>query len=475
MNEGSLFKLSSRDLGFFIPHYLVLALLMMMTVGCALNEAHRTEAPMKCQLSADGKTNDECASTMMEQYKDSYDLAFLEFTERGNIFDRKKMRKVLKHIEEAKKNRDVTVIVFVHGWKHNANAEDSNVVSFRRLLTQSAELFPTRKVLGVYIGWRGLSMDMGPLSNVTYWERKAVAHQVGKGGVTELLLRLEQAVIDRDKPNKHLFLVTGHSFGGAVVLSALHEILLERVVTAKTIENGCHDVQNAGCNVCVQSRPFGHGVVLLNPAIEANEALQLKELVAQRCFVRDQDRLMHVISSDADRATNVAFKVGQFFGVYTRWSETELTRNLGNKNVQLDESDLDMTTVGNFTPFRTGRIKQSKSKNKQWDYESCVGSQDCVDPEDLAQHIPAAHNQPLAFIQTDSSFIADHNDVFNSNVAAYLAAIVAEARFKRQGISIVEEIGFPKNCLNDKRDPHDPFDFGQCFESYLEKFTKNGQ
>ena len=32
---------------------------------------------------------------------------------------------------------------------------------------------------------------------------------------------------------------------------------------------------------CVQTRSFGHGVVLLNPAIEANEALQLKELVAE--------------------------------------------------------------------------------------------------------------------------------------------------------------------------------------------------
>ena len=79
------------------------------------------------------------------------------------------------------------------------------------------------------MGWRGLSVDFGPLTNATYWERKATAEQVAKGGVTELLLRLEREVIDDERPNRNLYLVTGHSFGGAVVLSALNEIFLERV------------------------------------------------------------------------------------------------------------------------------------------------------------------------------------------------------------------------------------------------------
>ena len=43
---------------------------------------------------------------------------------------------------------------------------------------------------------------------------------------------------------------------------------------------------------------------------------------------------------------------------------------------------------------------------------------------------PCSSNEPLAFIHTDANFIADHNDVFNDNVAAYLAAIMAEARYK---------------------------------------------
>ena len=67
----------------------------------------------------------------------------------------------------------------------------------------------------------------------------------------------------------------------------------------------------------------------------------------------------------------------------------------------------------------------------------------------------------MAFIQTDADFIADHNDVFNDNVSAYLAAIVAEARYKRilDGSS-VEDPRLPTECRSD--------DFGTCFDFYQE-------
>ena len=43
------------------------------------------------------------------------------------------------------------------------------------------------------------------------------------------------------RPNRNLYLVTGHSFGGAVVLSALNEIFLERVAaaTAQNPDDDC--------------------------------------------------------------------------------------------------------------------------------------------------------------------------------------------------------------------------------------------
>ena len=293
------------------------------------------------------------------------------------------------------------------------------------------------------------------LTNATYWERKATAEQVAKGGVTELLLRLEREVIDDEQPNRNLYLVTGHSFGGAVVLSALNEIFLERVAAATAEKPG---------DDCVRSRPFGHGVVLLNPAIEANEVFQLKELVAETCFVASQPRLMHVISSDADEATNEVFSIGQWLGVTLTWKQATLDREFGDRPVQFEEADLDTITVGNFTPFQTGQLDHSNSSEAGWDYRSCVGPEAaCIDPADKAQHIPVEHNEPLAFIQTDENFIADHNDVFNANVSAYLAAIVAENRYK--GIlddNSVRDPRLPPECRHDE--------FNDCFEYYQERF-----
>ena len=92
---------------------------------------------------------------------------------------------------------------------------------------------------------------------------------------------------------------------------------------------------------------------------------------------------------------------------------------------------------------------------------------ECIDAADVAQHIPVKPNEPLAFIQTDETFIADHNDVFNDNVSAYLAAIVAENRYKLipHGSSVADlDPRLPPKCQSD--------DFGPCFEHY-QKHSRN--
>lgn len=431
--------------------------LVLIATACTQNVPSRTVEAVNCDQ------HDCNPATYLEQHPD-YDLAFVEFTERGNVFSRERMNQVLDHVGERARydpeqpDRGVLTVVFVHGWKHNASAEDENVASFRRLLPKIARMTPARRVIGVYVGWRGLSVDWGDvLTNISYWERKAAAEQAAKGGVTELLLRLEREVIDEDDPgppNRNLYFVTGHSFGGAVVLAALSEVLLERVVSGIPTEDG---------DRCVVTRPFGHGVVLLNPAIEANEILQLKELVAETCFGPRQIRLMHVISSDADVATNQFFRIGQKLGVNPTWKQTELYREFDGKRLLLQETELDTTSVGNFKPFQTGQLDRSESDLSGWSYRSCVAERfDCLEENDRKQHIPVEHNEPLAFIQTDVNFIADHNDVFNDNVAAYLAAIMAEARYKLTLDREVEDPRLPAECRSE--------DFGPCFAAYRARF-----
>jgi pimeloyl-ACP methyl ester carboxylesterase len=425
----------------------------------------------------------DCDHTTIEHH-DAFDLAYVEFTERGNVFDRARMQHVLDHVaQRAQSPAGVTAVVFVHGWKHNARAHDPNIDDFGGLLESVAAnaAVSRRPIVGIYVGWRGLSVTAPGIKELSYWERKAAAEQVGRGGVTELLLRLERAVTDDDAPNKNLYLVVGHSFGGAIVLSALNQILLERVVAARPAK----DCAAIGSCACVESRPFGHGVVLLNPAIEANQAFQLKQVVSQQCFGPNQVRLMHVISSDADRATNKAFRTGQTLDMVS-WKETDLDWQADGRNLRFAEFELDTITVGNFTPFQTGQLCDASlplpdrrpecrldgrpqscletSSDRRWEYISYVGDEKCVPESDRPQHIPVASNEPLAFIQTDDAFIADHNDVFNNNVIAYLAAIVAEARFKRaRAVSgSAHDEHFRPGCITAEQE----FEFGPCFEAF---------
>ena len=56
----------------------------------------------------------------------SYDLAFLELTERGNLFHRERLIELEAHVKQQSNN---LMIVFIHGWRHNARLEKR---SFKR-------------------------------------------------------------------------------------------------------------------------------------------------------------------------------------------------------------------------------------------------------------------------------------------------------------------------------------------------------
>ena len=62
-------------------------------IGCTPNEAYRTALPANCATPDCGDAPD----TFIEKH-DGYDLAYVEFTERGNVFDRARMKHVLDHV-----------------------------------------------------------------------------------------------------------------------------------------------------------------------------------------------------------------------------------------------------------------------------------------------------------------------------------------------------------------------------------------
>src|SRR5262249_54798772 len=130
-----------------------------------------------------------------------YALSFVEFDDQGAFWDRRQLEAVEKAIRTkagGPKDSGVVIILFVHGWRHNADLCDRNVGAFRELLRkiyldelQIIEATGLRRrprpVVGVYVGWRGLSKKMWPFEQLSFVSRKNTAIRVGSGDMMELL------------------------------------------------------------------------------------------------------------------------------------------------------------------------------------------------------------------------------------------------------------------------------------------------
>lgn len=416
--------------------------------------------------------NADCSQSIIEHYPE-YDLGFVEFTERGNLYNREYSNKVMSLInQEAQTERGVAVFVFVHGWKHNAADQDSNVQQFRDFLSRAAEneIVGKRKVFGLYLGWRGDFTKLPVLREATYWTRKSVAEEIGAGGATEIFSQLHQMLVQQFEESssenelyKNSYVIIGHSFGGAIVLSAVHDVLLKDLVTANTSAT-------EEPTQCQRIRRFADALILLNPAVEANKGILLKEAAARCVFSADQPKLMHVLSSDGDRATHLFFPLGQYLNVSSTAGPKKLVRRINGKRVILSEKELDVVTVGNLEQMRTAYLSYS-SDTSQWQLRECRDSLDgCLVVGVKAQenHIPSHEYDPLSFIKTDRYFIKNHNDVFGCYVQSFITAVI----FETQSLDKKGRGTDNASSQSQKIEGCDPFnfDFRSCFNNQLEDY-----
>ena len=177
----------------------ILSVLSIIT-GCASNGIYRTDYTV-CTASS----GSQCEKHSLQKYNagadDAYMLGFVEVDDQGQLRDRAQMTALIDSLYQIAVNDSVLINVFVHGWHHNAAPGDSNIESFKdslaRLSKVESDLSLTkhraaRKVVGVYVGWRGESITVPVVNGLTFWERKNTAQDVGYLGVTELLLKLEE-------------------------------------------------------------------------------------------------------------------------------------------------------------------------------------------------------------------------------------------------------------------------------------------
>ena len=219
--------------------------------------------------------------SLYSDHDGNYVLAILEFDDQGWLYEESQFQKLKAYLATHQHERHV-VMVFIHGWRHNAEGFDDNLEHIRGLLKANAvseRYRPAadgpRKVLGVYLAWRGRTVALPPLEYLTFFSRKAAAGRVALGAVREALARLKtfQDLGPTDQQtNKPLtrLVVSGHSFGALILFSAVCEYLIETVV------RGDMDV----CPDAKLLSQFGDVVILINPAFEAARFQPLQDLVS---------------------------------------------------------------------------------------------------------------------------------------------------------------------------------------------------
>lgn len=318
-----------------------------------------------CQ-SNDDSSPDNCANhaVIHRHYRfngEPYDYftAFIEYDDQGWFWDRKQLESLMRLLGGNGSNDDTEylIILYAHGWQHNAKACDSNVVCFQRLLKRFDVLetiaaqrrnTPKRKVVGVYVGWRGRSVSVPVLEHLTFWERKSAARRVGSGGVTHLISQLDEF---RDFKNpsrendKTQLVITGHSFGGQVVYSALSNLLIDRAAKM---------ARSRGRIRFEVAKSIGDLVVLVNPAFEGSRFEPLYDVAVNRCFPKTQRPVMLVVTSRTDYATGIAFPLGRWIGTMF-----ERTSSEDSHSGQLGTI---VTTVGHLDRYRTHDLSLSDPK-----------------------------------------------------------------------------------------------------------------
>jgi hypothetical protein len=308
-----------------------LVLLCTLVAGCALpNQAFRTVPASEPAVVAAGACPSVPASL---EVTPEYALGVVEFDDQGWYWDRASADAILGYMDRVNTTSRVTVVLYVHGWKHNAKVDDENINCFRQTLRyvvrqQSADT----KVVGIYVGWRGALIETPLLKEFTFWNRKATAGRIGTGDIVAFLAHLGRLreSSNRFVAGRNTVIAIGHSFGAALLYSTLSPQITGQLVRQQALPSN------------VPSSTFADLVVLVNPAFEASIFNTLHNVGKESTG----PPVLVFVSSEGDRATQKAFPIGRRFSAAFQSFRSDEQRQQA------------ITTVGNYEPFIDAHLKE---------------------------------------------------------------------------------------------------------------------
>ncbi|GAC23494.1 hypothetical protein GMES_1195 [Paraglaciecola mesophila KMM 241] len=409
----------------------ILMISIIFTSGCVPKNAFRPHADSLCEITNEQRCIKQARTSAKSTSNKDYQLSFFEFDDQGFLHNRNNKATIINEYKSIANTQDILLMVFIHGWHHtaNSNPEDSNVVDFRDVLSHASE-HTDKKVLGVYIGWRGESVDVPVLDEInfinwaTFWDRKNTAHEIGTQGLTSLMLELEE-IVKPTTNSDHTMLSIGHSFGAAALFSAIKPVLAERLIRTRDDSNGVIG--------------FGDLVLLLNPAFEGLKYASLFELSQNDCksYVEQQKPRFISLSTSADFPVGWLFPTGRRLNTLAEsYRSAPLTHCANGKAVApsplLDTKFTDRYAIGHNSLLLSHALEataQNGTKRlfnantmidkRTWDLQSGQSSIRFGGFSLEHKKITDVHS-PYMNITTDASVMDGHNDIWNEKIKFFI-------------------------------------------------------
>jgi hypothetical protein len=399
--------------------------------------------------------------------KAPYAFGIVVLDEQGWISDRQQLNDVLNLVEHEADRGGALIVAYIHGWHHNADPADHDLLKFQDMLAHLArkvadepkagllDVLPAHAgpVVGVYIGWRGTALPM-PLDYATFWERKAASQRVGHAEVGEILAGLHRIYRAHNSPDKITNLVViGHSFGGSVLFSATSDVFKQRLAAR------LRDAKKRAALVPISATPasltfqqpatgevmegVGDLVILVNPAIEASQYEPIAALATNQDYPPEQHPVLLTVSAENDWPRNNLFSPG-------RWFST-----LSQPKPDKAQAEQMRTAMGNYVPQITHCLKiiDGSSCRRTPNLPPC--DPDAANAKDITpsgllpgapqafrdttapptQLCPVSHTikstNPFLVAQTTPGIIDGHNGQFSDAFRDFLVNFIARTRTKR--------------------------------------------
>lgn len=347
-------------------------------------------------------------------------LAFrdIHLTAQGALVDRCQWDALMRQINNdgIKDDRSKIILMHIHGWKHNADPEDSERKRFKDVVDRIALEQQTRsqnnQVMGIFVAWPGLSMDFAGLQNLTFFSRTTVADRVSQSAIVGKLIGNIESILNKRKAkgSNDVFIMMGYSLGARILFNATSQVALYQTqLAAPDLDEGTYDIVDGP----------GDLVMLLNPALSAGNYTAIDSLRNARTqFSPKQNPIMLTISANNDSVTKHAYPIGHIL------------------RFKVDREH--RTAIGEYPEYITHRLERREHGNIKGDestawYDNFCVADICLERLPSPQATsgtkrnirPRQPSNPFIVAKTTPEIIDGHSGFWNSGLfASWLGGFV---------------------------------------------------